>query len=155
MISRTCTQNAKASLYMIKFQRSTSIPYTVITPLTPLGELEVFLAHNLFAISTSPCFSTKKDSLKPVAAKVTDSERKFLLAVATSQDLEVEFLPRTVTPVCSPRPSIEFCEETWKVLTYQSLRPNFGHSLYLDIFTDLSVGACLALYFFCGRSDRG
>jgi len=61
--------NAKASLYMIKFQRSTSIPYTVVTPLTPLGELETFLTYNIFAI-------------------ITDSERKFLLGVATSQDLE-------------------------------------------------------------------
>ncbi|KAF9652288.1 hypothetical protein BDM02DRAFT_3109275 [Thelephora ganbajun] len=61
--------STKASLYMTKFQRSTSTPYTIITPLTPLGDLEVFLAHNIFAI-------------------VTDSERKFLLGVATSQDLE-------------------------------------------------------------------
>ncbi|KAF9788694.1 hypothetical protein BJ322DRAFT_655179 [Thelephora terrestris] len=61
--------NAKALLYMIKFQRSTSTPYTVITPLTPLGDLEAFLTHNIFAI-------------------ITDLERKFLLGVATSQDLE-------------------------------------------------------------------
>ena len=53
MTSWMCEQNAKASLYMIKFQRSPSTPYTVVTPLTPLGDLEAFLAHNIFAISMS------------------------------------------------------------------------------------------------------
>ncbi|KAF8634845.1 hypothetical protein AX17_004093 [Amanita inopinata Kibby_2008] len=59
----------KVHMYMIKFQRNASEPYTLITPATPLAELEKFLEKNLFAL-------------------VTDSERKFVLAVATAQDLE-------------------------------------------------------------------
>ncbi|KAF9255514.1 hypothetical protein L218DRAFT_982336 [Marasmius fiardii PR-910] len=56
--------------YMTKFQRSVdSHPYTLITPLTELYELEQFLKDNIFAL-------------------VTDSDRKFVLAVATMQDLE-------------------------------------------------------------------
>jgi len=56
--------------YMIRFDRSASAdPYTVITPVTPLAELEGFLSNNIFAL-------------------VTDVSRKFVLAVATSQDLE-------------------------------------------------------------------
>ncbi|KAH7100067.1 hypothetical protein BKA62DRAFT_620594 [Auriculariales sp. MPI-PUGE-AT-0066] len=43
--------------------------YTVITPMTGLADLEAFLLHALFAL-------------------VTDDQRKFVLAVATSQDLE-------------------------------------------------------------------
>ncbi|EJD54783.1 hypothetical protein AURDEDRAFT_110270 [Auricularia subglabra TFB-10046 SS5] len=43
--------------------------YTVITPGTPLADLELFLKNNLFAL-------------------VTDEDRKFVLAVATSQDLQ-------------------------------------------------------------------
>ncbi|KAJ3558888.1 hypothetical protein NM688_g662 [Phlebia brevispora] len=59
----------KVIAYMNKFQRSRSHPYTLITPSTPLAELEEFLQDNLFAI-------------------VTDWGRKFVLAVATQQDLE-------------------------------------------------------------------
>jgi hypothetical protein len=89
---------------MIKFQRSTSITYTVITPLTPLGDLEAFLAHNIFAIGASLCPSVAELSrLSPFATPVTDSERKFLLGVATSQDLEVGyFAVCPVTLVRSP-----------------------------------------------------
>ena len=58
-------QNAKASLYMIKFQRSTSTPYTIVTPLTPLGDLEAFLAHNIFAIGTP---------LRPAQQSTTDRD---------------------------------------------------------------------------------
>jgi len=61
--------NEKVSKYMTKFKRSPSTPYTLITPSTPLEDLEEFLNHNIFAI-------------------VTDFDRKFLLAVATLQDLE-------------------------------------------------------------------
>ncbi|KZV78942.1 hypothetical protein EXIGLDRAFT_783032 [Exidia glandulosa HHB12029] len=43
--------------------------YTVITPGTPLADLEAFLKNNLFAL-------------------VTDENRKFVLAVATFHDLE-------------------------------------------------------------------
>ncbi|PPR02259.1 hypothetical protein CVT24_011608 [Panaeolus cyanescens] len=59
----------KVSQYMTKFKRSPTEPYTIITPLSPLSELEEFLKNNIFAL-------------------VTDSGRKFVLAVATSQDLE-------------------------------------------------------------------
>ncbi|KZT28120.1 hypothetical protein NEOLEDRAFT_1130096 [Neolentinus lepideus HHB14362 ss-1] len=55
--------------YTTKFDRTASHPYTLITPATPLSELEEFLKHNIFAI-------------------VTDYGRKFVLAVATQQDLE-------------------------------------------------------------------
>jgi len=61
--------NDQVSQHMTKFKRSPSTPYTVITPSTPMRELEEFLERNIFAI-------------------VTDFDRKFLLAVATSQDLE-------------------------------------------------------------------
>jgi predicted transcriptional regulator len=57
------------SQYMIKFNRTSSEPYTIITPLSPLFELENFLKTNIFAL-------------------VTDQSRKFVLAVATAQDLE-------------------------------------------------------------------
>ncbi|TFY65872.1 hypothetical protein EVG20_g5207 [Dentipellis fragilis] len=58
------------SASMTKFNRSpTTNPYTTITPATPLAELEHFLATNIFAL-------------------VTDYDRKFVLAVATPQDLE-------------------------------------------------------------------
>ncbi|THG96505.1 hypothetical protein EW026_g5338 [Hermanssonia centrifuga] len=54
---------------MTKFKRVPTQPYTLITPSTPLAELEQFLQDNIFAI-------------------VTDHGRKFVLAVATQQDLE-------------------------------------------------------------------
>ena len=56
--------------YMSRFKRTAATPYTIITPSTPLAELEDFLKHNIFAI-------------------VTDWDRKFVLGVVTSQDLEV------------------------------------------------------------------
>ncbi|KAL4073648.1 hypothetical protein V8B97DRAFT_1935193 [Scleroderma yunnanense] len=55
--------------YMTKFNRSASEPYTLITSDTPLAELAEFLRHNDFAL-------------------VTDYDRKFVLAVATSQDFD-------------------------------------------------------------------
>jgi len=61
--------NDQVQNLMAKFDRSARRQYTVITPLSPLEDLEVFLEHNLFAL-------------------VTDSERKFVLAVATQQDLD-------------------------------------------------------------------
>jgi len=64
----------KVSQYMTKFKRRSSEPYTIITPLSPLSELEGFLKANIFAL-------------------VTDQNRKFVLAVATSHDLE-EFVNR-------------------------------------------------------------
>jgi len=61
--------NDKISKYMIKFVRKSSEPYTLVTPGSPLSELEDFLKTNVFGL-------------------VTDNERKFVLGVATSQDLE-------------------------------------------------------------------
>ncbi|KAJ7512038.1 hypothetical protein B0H11DRAFT_1949469 [Mycena galericulata] len=61
--------NDKVMNYMVRFKRTASEPYTVITPLTPLTELEEFLKKNIFAI-------------------VTDPSRKFVVALATTQDLE-------------------------------------------------------------------
>ena len=55
---------------MSRFKRTAATPYTVITPSTPLAELEAFLKGNIFAI-------------------ITDFDRKFVLGVVTSQDLEV------------------------------------------------------------------
>jgi len=60
--------NDKVAAYMTKFRRTASEPYSLITPLTSLSDLEEFLKTNLFAL-------------------VTDNDRKFVLAVATQQDL--------------------------------------------------------------------
>jgi len=64
----------KVAAYMTKFQRSTNQPYTLITPSTPLAELEAFLQDNIFAL-------------------VTDQGRKFVLGVATPDDLQ-QFVSR-------------------------------------------------------------
>ncbi|GJE86657.1 cystathionine beta-synthase [Phanerochaete sordida] len=63
------SQDEKVAKYMTKFIRSSSQPYTVITPSTPLDELEQFLQDKIFAL-------------------VTDTSRKFVLAVVTRQDLD-------------------------------------------------------------------
>jgi len=55
--------------YMTKFKRGRDNSYTLITPASPLLQLEQFLEDHLFAL-------------------VTDSSRKFVLAVATRQDLD-------------------------------------------------------------------
>ncbi|EPQ53668.1 hypothetical protein GLOTRDRAFT_78724 [Gloeophyllum trabeum ATCC 11539] len=67
--ARQADPDDKVMKFMTKFERTASHPYTLITPATPLSELEEFLKHNIFAI-------------------VTDYDRKFVLAVATQQDLE-------------------------------------------------------------------
>lgn len=67
---RLCPQDDKVQTYMTKFKRTAGTPYTIITPSTPLAELKHFLDANIFAI-------------------VTDWERKFVLGVVTSADLEV------------------------------------------------------------------
>ncbi|KAF8325867.1 uncharacterized protein EI90DRAFT_3072065 [Cantharellus anzutake] len=54
--------------HMTKFKRNSRLGYTLITPDTPLEVLEEFLEKNLFAL-------------------VTDYARKFVLAVATRDDL--------------------------------------------------------------------
>jgi len=69
----------KVSQYMTKFDRTSPEPYTIITPLSPLSELEDFLKTNIFAL-------------------VTDQSRKFVLAVATSQDLENFVRRRGIIP---------------------------------------------------------
>lgn len=79
---------------MTKFNRSKSEPYTLITPSTPLEELEQFLQKNIFALSMNTILliighaypNSYSNSPNPL---VTDWDRKFVLAVATSQDLEV------------------------------------------------------------------
>jgi hypothetical protein len=40
--------------YMTKFKRSASEPYTLITPGTPLTELEEFLQGKIFALGAIP-----------------------------------------------------------------------------------------------------
>ncbi|KAI0305307.1 hypothetical protein B0F90DRAFT_1625266 [Multifurca ochricompacta] len=60
----------KIATCMTKFNRSPRTnPYTIITPDTPLADLESFLKDHIFAL-------------------ITDYQRKFVLGVATSQDLE-------------------------------------------------------------------
>jgi len=56
------------SKYMNKFKRSAAHPYTVITPLSSLSDLEDFLKSHIFAL-------------------ITDPDRKFVLALATQHDL--------------------------------------------------------------------
>lgn len=84
---------------MTKFQRNSSNTYKVITPFTPLDELEVFLKKNLFAIGVfgmifwwSRAINSCREFL---LSAVTDYERKFVLAVATLQDLEVRVCSTT------------------------------------------------------------
>jgi len=60
----------KIASCMTKFKRSPRTnPYTIITPDTTLVDLESFLKDHIFAL-------------------ITDHERKFVLGVATPQDLE-------------------------------------------------------------------
>ena len=46
----TYFQTDSVVTYMSKFRRGPSQTYTLITPDTPLHELEEFLKHNLFAL---------------------------------------------------------------------------------------------------------
>lgn len=79
---------------MTKFKRSVATnPYTIITPDTPLADLESFLKDKIFALGPyycglmfpCPCYLY----IAHPARIVTDYDRKFVLAVATSHDLEV------------------------------------------------------------------
>jgi len=81
-------QNDKVSQYMIKFRRQASQPYSLITPSTPLADLELFLRNNIFALGTPLRYPFRVLQLICLLP-VTDLDRKFVLAVATSQDLEV------------------------------------------------------------------
>ncbi|EIW77209.1 hypothetical protein CONPUDRAFT_139210 [Coniophora puteana RWD-64-598 SS2] len=65
----TADPSDSVTKYMTKFRRRASQPYSLITPATPLAELEEFLKDNIFAL-------------------VTDNDRKFVLAVATPSDLQ-------------------------------------------------------------------
>lgn len=71
---------------MTKFVRKSSEPYTLITPWSPLSELEDFLKTNIFALGAR--FIRLEFLSVADPTPVTDSDRKFVLAVATSQDLE-------------------------------------------------------------------
>ncbi|KAH0834784.1 hypothetical protein J3R83DRAFT_10385 [Lanmaoa asiatica] len=72
--------------YMSAFKRNESHPYTIITPDTPLAELAEFLRDNIFALGEATQISPTAQWTD--SDLVTDSNRKFVLAVATSQDLE-------------------------------------------------------------------
>jgi hypothetical protein len=41
---------AKVERYMNRFNRAPSTPYSVITPATPLADVESFLHENIFAL---------------------------------------------------------------------------------------------------------
>lgn len=77
---------------MTKFQRSSTEPYTTITPLSPLSDLEKFLKKNIFALgarNSSELLNNCATNHTYLTGKtVTDQDRKFMLAVATSQDLD-------------------------------------------------------------------
>ncbi|KAG8879617.1 hypothetical protein FRB97_001581 [Tulasnella sp. 331] len=66
--ARTASPDDSIMAHTTRFKRRKSEPYTVITPWTDLAELEAFLAHNQFAI-------------------ITDPGRKFVIGVATPDDL--------------------------------------------------------------------
>jgi hypothetical protein len=73
---------------MTKFNRRASEPYTLITPLTPLAELAEFLQDNIFALGMAFRYSVIPYT-SDLGVVVTDHGRNFVLAVATSQDLDV------------------------------------------------------------------
>lgn len=86
---------------MTKFKRQAGEPYTLITPLSPLADLEQFLKNNIFALGEltlnllphrhrvrrSLC-TIRKHWTNDFFLAVTDRDRKFVLGVATAQDLE-------------------------------------------------------------------
>src|ERR1700675_4594915 len=77
-------QNDKVEKYMTKFKRTASEPYTLITPSSPLADLEEFLKHNIFALGTTPpflCLLALRTHDFLVWFLVTDYDRKFVLAV--------------------------------------------------------------------------
>ncbi|EGX51185.1 hypothetical protein TWF569_003932 [Orbilia oligospora] len=72
--SRTLTEEDTVEEAMTRFRKSKGVKYTVITPETELAELEEFL--------------TSGGGKESGFAVVTDAGRKFVLAVATRDDLE-------------------------------------------------------------------
>lgn len=81
---------------MTKFKRTSSEPYTIITPLSPLSELEDFLKTNIFALgertagaATRSFVCGRSSCSNPLHfSLVTDHNRKFVLGLATAHDLE-------------------------------------------------------------------
>ncbi|KAJ7637104.1 hypothetical protein FB45DRAFT_908261, partial [Roridomyces roridus] len=65
--------------YMNKFQRRASHPYTLITPATPLTELEEFPKEQHLRHWSVPA---------TVFLALTDQKRQFVLGLVTAQDLE-------------------------------------------------------------------
>ena len=55
-------QSDKVIKYMTKFERSRTHPYAIITPSTPLTELEVFLEDKLFALGEYSCGTVVTES---------------------------------------------------------------------------------------------
>ena len=85
-----CMQEDPVSVFMIKFKRSSSHTYSLITPSTPLGELEAFLQDNIFALGIAIfVFMSLVGTSPSLSSSVTDHDRKFVLALATLSDLEV------------------------------------------------------------------
>lgn len=88
-------KNDKVYKYMTKFKRNPSEPYTLISPMSSLVDLEKFLETNLFALGKDiTCFMNR---LILIINTVTDDNRRFVLAVATAQDLE-KFVTRRGIP---------------------------------------------------------
>lgn len=90
--SFTAAQDDRVIQHISKFNRTSSHPYTIITPSTSLPELEEFLGHNVFAIGTpsfQPCGGCRVSQGSSFRSSVTDHSRKFVLGVATQQDLDV------------------------------------------------------------------
>ncbi|KAJ3481034.1 hypothetical protein NLI96_g7934 [Meripilus lineatus] len=59
----------KVKKYMTKFKRSSSEPYTLITPSTPLADLEEFLRHNIFALGTAPFLLPPRPISRPAQSQ--------------------------------------------------------------------------------------
>jgi hypothetical protein len=83
---------------MLKFQRRRGNPYKVITMDTPLEELEQFFNGEFTAASSDGDASAAKGgggggNNRQDFAVVTDASRKFVLGVATREDLE-QFVKR-------------------------------------------------------------
>jgi len=65
---------------MTKFKRSIGTnPYTLITPLTELQELEEFLKGNIFALGKNPALLVLGTNLTPGAQLPTQTGSLFLL----------------------------------------------------------------------------
>ncbi|KAJ8701379.1 hypothetical protein PTI98_000173 [Pleurotus ostreatus] len=83
--------SSKVLQYMTKFKRTPAEPYTLVTPLSPLEDLEAFLRDNIFALEYHTHHHQPQltnENTEYFCAVVTDNDRKFVLAVATAADLE-------------------------------------------------------------------